>query len=91
MEPPTTSTWPEGSSGVVQLRSHREAQNCQTGSTRAPRFKSPEQVARARRVMETANHLRMPIIVHARSSGTYGREEAGIFLHQQRRPHLRDP
>jgi predicted TIM-barrel fold metal-dependent hydrolase len=45
-------------------------------------FKSPEQVARVRRVMEAANHHRLPLIIHVRSGGTYGREEAGIFLHQ---------
>lgn len=45
-------------------------------------FKSPEQVAQVRRVMEKANQFRLPLIIHVRSSEGYGREEAGIFLHQ---------
>lgn len=45
-------------------------------------FKSPEQVAKVRRVMEEANRFRLPMIIHVRSSASYGREEAEIFLHQ---------
>jgi predicted TIM-barrel fold metal-dependent hydrolase len=45
-------------------------------------FRSPEQVARVRRVMEAANRHRLPILIHAQPGGAYGREEAGIFLHQ---------
>jgi predicted TIM-barrel fold metal-dependent hydrolase len=45
-------------------------------------FSAPEQVARVRRVMEAANHHRLPLIIHVRSSEGYGSVEAGIFLRQ---------
>lgn len=45
-------------------------------------FHSPEQVARVRRVMEAANRFRLPLIIHVRPGGTYGREEVDVFLHQ---------
>ncbi|TMB08943.1 MAG: hypothetical protein E6J64_00595 [Deltaproteobacteria bacterium] len=43
-------------------------------------LKNPDHVAKVRRVMEAANRLRMPIIVHVRADATYGREHAQIFL-----------
>lgn len=45
-------------------------------------FKSSEQVARVRKVMEAANRLRLPLIIHAQPAGPQGREEVEIFLHQ---------
>ncbi|HEX2572475.1 MAG TPA: amidohydrolase family protein [Polyangia bacterium] len=45
-------------------------------------FDDAEQVAKVRRVMEAANRLRLPMIIHVRSSGKWGREHAEIFLHQ---------
>jgi predicted TIM-barrel fold metal-dependent hydrolase len=45
-------------------------------------LKNPEHVAKVRRVVEAANRLRMPIIVHVRPDPMYGREHAEIFLSQ---------
>jgi predicted TIM-barrel fold metal-dependent hydrolase len=45
-------------------------------------MKSPDQVARVRRVMEAANRHRLPLIIHVRPAGPFGREEVDIFLHQ---------
>jgi predicted TIM-barrel fold metal-dependent hydrolase len=43
-------------------------------------FQSPEQSAKVRQVMRTANKHRLPIIVHVRSKPTYGREDAEVSL-----------
>jgi uncharacterized protein len=45
-------------------------------------FKNPEHVARLRRVFEASNRHRLPITVHARPLGDYGREQAEIFVNQ---------
>jgi len=45
-------------------------------------FEDPSEVARVRRVMESANKFRLPMIIHVRSSNEYGREHAEIFLRQ---------
>jgi predicted TIM-barrel fold metal-dependent hydrolase len=45
-------------------------------------FQSPEQVEKVRRVMESANKYRLPMIIHVRSKPTYGREDAEVFLHR---------
>ena len=45
-------------------------------------FEDPAEVAKVRRVMESANKLRLPMIIHVRSSNEYGREHAEIFLRQ---------
>lgn len=44
------------------------------------KFGDPDEVARARRVMEAANRHRLPMIVHVRPGAKYGREEAEAFL-----------
>lgn len=44
------------------------------------KFGDPNQVARVRRVMETANRRGLPMIVHVRPGAEYGREEAEAFL-----------
>ena len=43
-------------------------------------LKNPDHVAKVRRVIEAANRLRMPIIVHVRADASYGREHARMFL-----------
>ena len=45
-------------------------------------FQDPAEVAKVRRVMESANKFRLPMIIHVRSSDEYGREHAEIFLRQ---------
>jgi predicted TIM-barrel fold metal-dependent hydrolase len=45
-------------------------------------LKNPEHVAKVRRIMEAANRLRLPVIIHVRADATYGREHAQIFLHR---------
>lgn len=45
-------------------------------------FKDPVEVARVRRVMESANKFRLPMIIHVRSSNEYGQEDARIFLRE---------
>jgi uncharacterized protein len=45
-------------------------------------LKNPEHVAKVRRVMEAANRLRLPLIVHVRADASYGAEHARIFLGQ---------
>ena len=40
----------------------------------------PEHVRRVRAVVEAANRLRMPIIVHVRADADYGRKEATVLL-----------
>ena len=46
------------------------------------RFEDPAEVAKVRRVMESANKFRLPMIIHVRSSNEYGQEHAEIFLRQ---------
>jgi predicted TIM-barrel fold metal-dependent hydrolase len=43
-------------------------------------LKNPEQVEKVRQVVEAANRLKMPLLVHVRPGPVYGREEAEIFL-----------
>ncbi|HKO61087.1 MAG TPA: amidohydrolase family protein [Pyrinomonadaceae bacterium] len=45
-------------------------------------FDDAVEVAKVRRVMESANKFRLPMIIHVRSSNEYGREHAEIFLRQ---------
>lgn len=45
-------------------------------------FEHAAEVAKVRRVMESANKFRLPMIIHVRSSNDYGREHAEIFLRQ---------
>lgn len=45
-------------------------------------FQNPVEVGKVRRVMESANKFRLPMIIHVRSSNEYGREHAEIFLRQ---------
>lgn len=45
-------------------------------------FQDPAQVAKARRVIESANKHRLPMIIHVRSSNDYGRKDAEVFLRQ---------
>jgi predicted TIM-barrel fold metal-dependent hydrolase len=45
-------------------------------------FEDPAEVTKVRRVMESANKFRLPMIIHVRSSNEYGREHAEIFLRQ---------
>ena len=41
-----------------------------------------DHLSRVRLIFETANHLRMPVILHARTRPDYGAEEARIILEQ---------
>ena len=43
-------------------------------------LKNQEHVARVRRVMERANQLRLPVIIHVRADASYGREHAQVLL-----------
>jgi len=43
-------------------------------------LKNPDHVAKVRSVLEAANRLRLPMIIHVRADATYGREHARIFL-----------
>ncbi len=45
-------------------------------------FQNSVEVAKIRRVMESANKYRLPMIIHVRSKPTYGREDAEVFLHR---------
>lgn len=45
-------------------------------------FQNPDEVAKVRRVMETANMHRLPMIIHVRSKPTYNRADAEVFLRQ---------
>lgn len=45
-------------------------------------YKNPEHVAKLRRVFEAANRRRLPITIHVRPQGDYGREQAEIFVSQ---------
>lgn len=45
-------------------------------------FKIPDHVKKVRLVMEEANKKKLPMIIHVRSSPTYGAEDAGIFLRE---------
>lgn len=40
----------------------------------------PEHLRKVREVFRTANELGMPIVVHSENAGTYGREQAEVFL-----------
>ena len=44
--------------------------------------KNPDHVAKVRRVVEAANRLGMPIVMHVRADASYGREHAQIVLDQ---------
>ena len=43
-------------------------------------MRKAEHVGKVRQVMEAANRLRLPIIIHVRADATYGREHAQILL-----------
>ena len=43
-------------------------------------FQNPEHVEKVRRVMEAANDKGLPMIIHVRSSPTYGTADAEVFL-----------
>lgn len=45
-------------------------------------YKNPEHVAKLRRVFAASNRHRLPITIHVRPLGDYGREQAEIFLNQ---------
>jgi predicted TIM-barrel fold metal-dependent hydrolase len=45
-------------------------------------FHSPEQIAKVRAVMATANARRLPMIIHVRPGNVYGRGEAEAFLRE---------
>jgi predicted TIM-barrel fold metal-dependent hydrolase len=45
-------------------------------------YRDAKQVAKARAVIEAANARRLPMIIHVRSSDTYGKDDAEVFLRQ---------
>ena len=45
-------------------------------------FNDPEELAKVRRVMQSANKFRLPMIIHVRSSNEYGEDHARIFLRE---------
>jgi predicted TIM-barrel fold metal-dependent hydrolase len=45
-------------------------------------YRDANQVAKVRAVMAAANARRLPMIIHVRSSDTYGKDDAEVFLRQ---------